>query len=138
MIEYHHTSESNSITPIASDIKITIPDGIQGEPGVIPPIYFVKYGYDYTNPDNPDNEILGSYIPPEDTYAYTLEPIYINVPMGLDGEKGDQGNNTQHPQGIKGDDGGPGNDGIKGNDGVDSNVRGEKGLPGGSCDLNTR
>jgi len=128
-------SESNSITPIANDIIITIPDGIQGEPGVVPPIYFVKDGYDYTNHNNPENEILGSYIPPQDTYASTLEPIYINVPMGLVGDDGDSGNNTQNPQGIKGDPGRPGNPGLKGNDAIDSNVRGEKGLPGGSCDL---
>ena len=35
-------SESNSITPIASDIKIIIPDGKQGPDGLIPPIKFYK------------------------------------------------------------------------------------------------
>jgi len=128
--------ESNSITPIASDIKITIPEGQQGDPGVIPPIIFVKLdGYDETNHENPSNEILGSYIPPQDTYAFTLQPIIIRIPNGITGDDGDPGNNTQNPQGPKGKPGIPGNPGNPGKNGIDSNVRGDKGLPGGICDI---
>lgn len=129
-------SESNSITPIASDIKITIPDGKQGEPGVIPPIIFFKDdGFDETNYNNPNNEILGSYRPPDDTYASTLEPIIIRVPIGVKGDKGASGINAQHPKGDKGEVGKDGVQGAKGDDGNDSPLKGIKGIDGGLCNL---
>lgn len=119
-------SQSNSITPIASDIKIIIPDGKQGPDGLIPPIKFYK---------EDTNEVLGVYNPPPGTPASNLETIIIRVPIGVKGDKGASGANAQHPKGDKGEIGETGVQGEKGDDGNDSPLKGIKGIDGGLCNL---
>jgi hypothetical protein len=96
--------------PKHDNFNILVPDPIRGKTGVVGTILFVNH----------KKEIIGSYYPPDGSYAKTLKPIVINVPQGIKGEKGDNGTDGKHPQGPKG---------IKGNNGVDGE-EGERGKQG--------
>lgn len=106
--------------------EIIVPNAIQGKTGEVGTILFVNH----------KKEIIGSYYPPDGSYAKTLKPIVINVPQGIKGEPGDNGSDGKHPKGPKGEIGqkGPiGNDGIRGSVGTN----GKKGPEGGGKDDET-
>ena len=123
-------------------LYINVPDGIKGNEGLVGPIIFVKedvnidskidYNIDNKSVNIPissysNDDILGSYFPPDDTEASKIKPIIIKVPNGLEGnvgltapcskcEKGDKGDDGE--PGIQGEPGEVGNTGIKGKDGI--------------------
>ena len=105
---------------------IIVPNPIKGKTGEVGTILFVNH----------KKEIIGSYYPPDGSYAKTLKPIVINVPQGIKGEPGDNGTDDKHPKGPRGEKGrkGPiGNDGPRGSIGTS----GEKGPDGGGKDDET-
>jgi len=106
--------------------EIIVPNPKKGKTGEVGTILFVNH----------KKEIIGSYYPPDGSYAKTLKPIVINVPQGIKGEPGEDGEDDQHPKGPTGEVGqkGPiGNEGQRGSIGES----GEKGLEGGGKDDET-
>jgi hypothetical protein len=123
-------------------LYINVPDGIKGIEGLVGPIIFVKedvnidskidYNIDNKEVNIPissysNDDILGTYFPPDDTEASKIKPIIIKVPNGLEGnvgitaacskcEKGDKGPDGK--PGIQGEPGEVGNTGNKGKDGI--------------------
>lgn len=111
----------NSKLDRQEDHEIIVPNPGKGDTGVVGTILFVNH----------KKEIIGSYYPPENSYARTLEPIVVNVPEGIKGEKGDDGKNGKHPTGppgVTGNPGPPGDDGERG----DPGTKGPKGEIGGN------
>lgn len=101
----------NSKLDRQEDHEIIVPNPEKGDTGVVGTILFVNH----------KKEIIGSYYPPENSYARTLEPIVVNVPEGIKGEKGDDGKNGKHPTGppgVTGNPGPPGGGGIRGDPGT--------------------
>lgn len=101
----------NSKLDRQEDHEIIVPNPKKGDTGVVGTILFVNH----------KKEIIGSYYPPENSYARTLEPIVVNVPEGIKGEKGDDGKNGKHPTGppgVTGNPGPPGNEGKRGDPGI--------------------
>ena len=110
----------NIKSPKHSDFIIEVPDPIQGETGVVGTILFINH----------KKEIIGSYYPPDGSYAKTLKPIIINVPQGIIGENGDNGLDNTHPPGPDGEKGDNGEEGEEGERGPQGE-NGKKGDIGG-------
>lgn len=106
--------------PKHDNFDIKVPNPIKGKTGVVGTILFVNH----------KKEIIGSYYPPDGSYAKTLKPIVINVPQGIKGEKGDDGTDGKHPQGPQGEKGDNGDDGEEGERGAQGDY-GKKGEIGG-------
>ena len=131
----------------AMNIKtfVNVPKGVKGEVGEVGPIKYIvenkntrgTFNFNLENTDYNfplkffnDEEIIGSYDPPNNSYASKQKSIIVTVPKGLKGERGDSGNCSSCRRGIQGNQGTDGKQGDKGERG-EPGEDGEEGLKGG-------